>query len=104
MANNLKEVILVTWIEPCRSTINDAGCSLHLSEEDFRAFEEAYTKNCDGDIVNFRTADRPRKAYVTSALYQQITKVDKGLRLYQLQTDQALENGSLVLDLEGKVQ
>jgi hypothetical protein len=104
MSKVLKEVLCVTWVEPCRSTINDAGCSLHLNEEDFKAYEMEYTRNCDGDIVNFRTADAPRKAYVTPALYEQVQQADKGLRLYQLQTEQALENGSLVLGLEGKVQ
>lgn len=108
MKNNvLRPVVYVSWEESERGWgIRPDGCSLHLTEEDFRKYEKWYWESMEetyGDKAPdeySRPAGRPVTAYASKKLYEEIKKSKDGLYLTQDAEGEATKSNDLIYGSE----
>ena len=103
----LKSIIYVSWEESERGWgIRPDGCSLHLTEEDFRNYEKWYWKSIGESYGNkvpdeySRPAGRPITAYTNEKLYEEIKKSKDGLRFCIKMEEDAIKNKELIYGSE----
>lgn len=95
----LEEVVYVIWEESERGWgVRPDGCSLHLTEQDFQAFEKEYWKRMPNEVPDeySRPAGEPVTAYVNKTLYKEIKKSKKGIRLWNHEESEAVKSKQLV--------
>lgn len=79
------EVIMDTWIGmDSWSGREDAGMSLHLSEEDYRAFLKEFYVGRPAQAPEYYEQEdgSPRKVLVDTELYKKIRESKNGIRHY----------------------
>ena len=95
----LEEVVYVSWEESERGWgTRPDGCSLHLTESDFQAFEKEYWKRMPHEVPDeySRPAGEPVIAYVNKKIYKDIKKSKNGIRLWSHEESQAAKSKHLV--------
>jgi len=78
---NLEDVIYVSWEESERGWgTRPDGCSLHLTETDYRKFEKAYWAEMPNYIPDeySRPGGNPERVSVSETLYEQIKESKNG--------------------------
>ncbi|MBI2673433.1 hypothetical protein HYX19_04175 [Candidatus Woesearchaeota archaeon] len=101
---DLEAVVYMGWEESERGWgTRPDGCSLHLTESDFKAFEKEYW-----DRMPSTTPDEysrpiflaePVIVAVSKPLYEKIRSTKNGLRLFQSKQVEAVRNKDLVYKL-----
>ncbi len=95
---NLEAIIYVSWEESERGWgTRPDGCSLHLSEGDFKAYLADYWDSMPDEVPDEyeRPAGSPVKAFVDEELYLRIEKSRNGIRLYSDQEAEAVSSKSI---------
>lgn len=97
---DLEAVVYMGWEESERNWgTRPDGCSLHLTESDFKVFEKEYW-----DRMPHTTPDEysrpiflaePRIVVVSKSLYEKIKSTREGLRLFQNEEIEAVRNKDL---------
>jgi hypothetical protein len=97
-----KPVVYVSWEESERKWgIRPDGCSLHLTEEDFRKFQKEYWSSMPDEVPDeySRPADSPILAYASRKLYEKI-RDSESLRLSETQEIKEVKSRDLVRDMK----
>ncbi len=95
----LEEVVYVNWEESERGWgTRPDGCSLHLTEKDYKTFLKDYWDKQPDRIPDeySRPVGRAVPAHVCSELYEKIKQTDSGLRLMDHQETELAEKKDLV--------
>ncbi len=100
-AKNLEEVIYMGWEESERNWgTRPDGCSLHLTENDFKAFEKEHWDKMPGIVAPDEYSRpiflaEPVVVIVSKSLYKKIESTKRGLRLFQDEEIEAVRNKDL---------
>lgn len=82
----MNEAILLNWIESERGWGQRSdGCSIHLTEEDAKAFVKEYNEDLPEEVPDeySRPDSGPQKVVISDKLYEKLTDSDNGIRLWQ---------------------
>mgnify|MGYP001573228924 CR=1 FL=1 len=85
MKKNLENAAYVSWEESERGWgTRPDGCSLHLTEEDYRKFVNMYWKGMPNEVPDeySRPAGSPCEVKVSKRLYDEIRRSKYGLRYF----------------------
>ena len=100
---NLKQIIYVGWEESERGWgTRPDGCSLHLTLNDFKAFEQAYWKRMPKQVPDeySRPADSPIIVGASPNLYRKIRASKNGVRYYESELVELRDKKKLVYGSE----